>query len=305
MQRLFRIALVAFLAVFGVLIIMNVSIMNNLNKSNEIETEIEIPKIDPSAKFEEQQIIKIPNNYFSQYDNYTNIIQHIMCPSTFVYDRILKCNELRMSFMFGNCEMNKCEKCFPPNLIDESKNMAVKNFKDIYKSTKKKRHNKLLNLLISNNIKPYNNYPLIIMVMNGGYGLLFYNWVCSLENHNLNYIKKQTLIIATDNKAKNIAIKSGFNIIYELNFMKNAGLNIGKETYSGMEAKFGKLGNSYNYLVSLQIAIISDLIELNYNILFQDIDIVWIKDPIPYIIVCIYLILHCMRNCDVYKYIDT
>jgi len=116
------------------------------------------------------------------------------------------------------------------------------------------------------------------MVMNSGYALLFYNWVCSLDNNKLGYIRDKTLIIATDKNAKKHANNAGFKMVYVPDWLITDDLSIGENVYSSMISNI-----NYNYLVGLQVSMIRDLIHMDYNILFQDIDLVWIKDPLKYI----------------------
>ena len=205
-----------------------------------------------------------------------NIKDDVSCPSTFVYDRILKCNELRLQFTFGKCEMNKCHQCFPPNL-DERRNNIVKKFMDSYTETMETRYKAMNTTINKNNIYPGNKTPLIVMVMNKGYLVFFYNWLCSLEYNKIKHIKENTLLIVTDKYAKEVAIKTGFKMIYEPEWFINS-FNIGIKKYSSVIAN-----QNYNYLVALQISVIADLVLMGYNVLFQDIDIVYIKNPVPYI----------------------
>ena len=117
------------------------------------------------------------------------------------------------------------------------------------------------------------------MVFNYGYSWLFYNFICSLSyNKILNDIKNRTIIVTTDLFSKNLVESTGFMTHYPLWL----GSKILSQITSKAAASFALGG--HKWIVSIQIALITDLIEMGYNVLMQDIDIIWFNNPINYLL---------------------
>ena len=98
---------------------------------------------------------------------------------------------------------------------------------------------------------------------------LFLNWLCGLEMLGIaSNIRDSTLIIATDEESEKLSRELGFLVVRGdwLNF------KIDKSA-----AKSFALG-PHRWTVALQIVYSYDVISLGYNIIQQDIDVVWLKD---------------------------
>ena len=84
----------------------------------------------------------------------------------------------------------------------KQENEEIKEWQTSYKATTKKRRDELKNLLLTHNIKPEDDEPIILMVINRGYLYLFYNFVCSLEYNQIEGIKERILVIPTDKETQ-------------------------------------------------------------------------------------------------------
>ena len=208
------------------------------------------------------------------------------CPDVFPNQKQLSlkklrnvCSHLRDFKIHGNCDIKNCSKCMPPN----SKSMPwtdndVVPYLDAYDSTETQRHNKLQSLL--SHINPNDSKPIVLIVFNYGYSYLFFNWACSIEYNQLDIdheIRNRTVVITTDFKAKSMLESKGFLVYYP----EWLGTWILKHIDEKASERFAN--GPHRWIVSIQIATLNDLVQLGYNVILQDSDIVWNKNPITYL----------------------
>ena len=148
-----------------------------------------------------------------------------------------------------------------------------------YIDTMQQRREDLESMLSSSMIKE--NDAVILMSVNFGFSWLFANWACSLE-HNLKKnqieeIKQRTIVLVTDERAQKVVNSMGFMTHYP-NWLGTELLS--QITEDGAHS-FG-IG-SHIEINALSIALLNDLIQLNYSVLMQDVDLVWKRDPINYL----------------------
>ena len=98
---------------------------------------------------------------------------------------------------------------------------------------------------------------------------LFLNWLCGLESLGIaSNIRDTTIIIATDEQSESIAKNLNFSVIRSdwlpFKLDKNAAVSF--------------LQGPFKITVALQIIYTFDVISLGYNVIQQDIDVVWFKD---------------------------
>ena len=153
-------------------------------------------------------------------------------------------------------------------------------YKQQYDKTMKERRDSLESML-SPSINRKND-TVILMTVNYGFSWLFSNWVCSLE-HNLNEneiqnIKSKTIVVVTDEKSEKLVNSMGFMTHFPVWLGPNILSNI-EEDASDF---FGE--RSHTEINMLTIMLMNDLMQLNYNVLVQDVDIVWNKNPINYLL---------------------
>lgn len=102
------------------------------------------------------------------------------------------------------------------------------------------------------------------------------NWVCGLELQNIAQdIRKTTIIIATDAGSEQLAKKLDFSVV--------RGDWIQKFKIDTKAAKQFSRG-AHRWTVSLQIVYAMDVVALGYDILQQDVDVVWLKDVRKYFV---------------------
>ena len=129
------------------------------------------------------------------------------------------------------------------------------------------------------------------MVFNHGYSWLFYNLLCSLDYNDID-IRNRTIIVTTDRESEKLVQATGFNAHYPE--------WLGESILSKISSKAAKsfaLG-AHKWTVSMQIALIADLIHLGHDVIMQDIDMIWYKSPIPYLQQAIF------KNMDIQMSVD-
>jgi hypothetical protein len=113
----------------------------------------------------------------------------------------------------------------------------------------------------------------IVMVCNTGQSDLFVNFVCSAESRGFgDLVREKVLLFATDEGmleiAQGLGIKAFYNEkIFEKMPEKEAG-RYGDKLFTQM---------MYAKVVSVQL-----INALGYDVLFQDVDLVWYKNPLPF-----------------------
>ena len=151
------------------------------------------------------------------------------------------------------------------------------------------RRNEILSLV--SHLRPKIDGPIILMVFNHGYAWLFYNLLCSLQYNNID-IRNRTIIVTTDEESQKLVSDTGFMT----HFPDWLGQSIQGRITKKAAASFA-LG-AHKWIVSIQIALITDLIELGYDVIMQDIDMIWYKNPLPYLMNPIY------QNIDIQMSVD-
>ncbi|ETO03993.1 hypothetical protein RFI_33409, partial [Reticulomyxa filosa] len=102
-------------------------------------------------------------------------------------------------------------------------------------------------------IRPVRDGPVILMVMNYGYSWLFLNWVCSVDSNDMSYLRRRTIVVVTDLRAKEVVENAGF-IAYYPHWL---GDDLLKKIDPEFPDRFS-LG-AHKYTVALQIAQMADL----------------------------------------------
>lgn len=114
------------------------------------------------------------------------------------------------------------------------------------------------------------NNTLVVMFSNHGQSELIINFCCSARARSLDL--SAVLVFATDIETKELLDGLGLTVFYDKrNFERlpsDAAKDFGDETFSTM--------------MLAKVFCIQTAIMLGYDILFQDADIVWFKDPLPF-----------------------
>mmetsp|Transcript_25099 Transcript_25099/g.32425 ORF Transcript_25099/g.32425 Transcript_25099/m.32425 type:complete len:430 (+) Transcript_25099:82-1371(+) len=118
--------------------------------------------------------------------------------------------------------------------------------------------------------------PIVTMAVNEGQLYLFLNWFCSCLHINIDP-RKYTYMIPTDKGSHDVLVENGFHV-EPLTWMVDAGVKI-SPTYDGLANAYG-----HTFINSVVIFGIGSLIEKKYPVLYSDVDLVWLRDPIPFLL---------------------
>jgi len=177
------------------------------------------------------------------------------------------CDPHTSIFPFLYCEDDhtcmKCMEKYPWPLLEPAK-ILRKKIKENQESTKAK----LKAIVEERGLKPGDS--IVLMVVNHGYFYQFANWACSTIKHNIP-AKDFTLLTSFDKETIDLAKKHGF-MGYHLDWF-----NVEDEAAEVFT------GGSHFYIMALEHLMRTYLVNLGYNVLFQDGDIIWRKNPMPWL----------------------
>ena len=112
--------------------------------------------------------------------------------------------------------------------------------------------------------------PIIVMVANYGQSQFFINFCCSARARGLDI--SRVLLFATDQETYELAHAMGINVFYDSRIFESIPSGAAVDYH---DLNYGRIMMSKVYCVHLVNA-------LGYDLLFQDLDLVWYRDPIPY-----------------------
>jgi nucleotide-diphospho-sugar transferase len=113
----------------------------------------------------------------------------------------------------------------------------------------------------------------LVMMVNYGYIELFRNWAISCDNRGIE-VRSWTLVFAVDQEAADCVEQLGFACYLDPT-------SYGSPCKEAIDV-FGD--SKFRALMFQKTAIVKDVLDLEYNVLFQDTDVVWFKDPMPYLL---------------------
>ena len=114
---------------------------------------------------------------------------------------------------------------------------------------------------------------ILVMMANRGYNDLFNNWVRSCDLNGLD-VRAWAVLFAVDEEAATNAEKQGFRVYLD-------GLSYGDQPREAVKI-FGD--GDFRRLMFQKTAIVQDVLELGYDVLFQDVDMIWHKDPMAFLL---------------------
>lgn len=130
------------------------------------------------------------------------------------------------------------------------------------------RYRKLRTLLGQQN----RNHAVLVMMVNYGHMDLFRNWVRSCDDHGID-VRSWALVFTVDADAAAAVGELGF-----ATYTDPASYGVhGKEAVQ----QFGDA--QFRSLMFQKTAVVKDALDLGYHVLYQDVDLVWLKDPFPYL----------------------
>ncbi|MCK5359775.1 MAG: hypothetical protein KAJ95_04070 [Gammaproteobacteria bacterium] len=111
----------------------------------------------------------------------------------------------------------------------------------------------------------------VIMAFNSGFSSLFINWVRSCELNKL-VVRERAIIFAMDEESKDIAENEGFHVCYDKNSRVLSEI--------GQSERYGD--GEFKKHMFFQNSIIRDMLAMDCEFLFQDVDLVWRASPFEY-----------------------
>jgi hypothetical protein len=112
--------------------------------------------------------------------------------------------------------------------------------------------------------------PIIVMVANHGQSQFFINFVCAAKSRGLDI--SRVLLFATDQETYHLAESMGIAVFYDDRVFASIPSGAAKDYH---DMNYGRIMMSKVYCVHL-------INSMGYDLLFQDLDIVWYKNPLEY-----------------------
>ena len=136
-----------------------------------------------------------------------------------------------------------------------------------FEAKRKRRHFKLESLLRRQNHKNV----VLVMLVNHGHLDLFRNWVRSCDDRGIE-VRSWTLVFTVDADAAHGVEQLGFTYYTD------------PTSYGDHSKEAVKVFGDFQFrlLMFQKTAIVKDVLDLGYRVLFQDVDVVWMKNPLAY-----------------------
>ena len=110
----------------------------------------------------------------------------------------------------------------------------------------------------------------VVSAFNAGFIPLLRNWAASCDDHRID-VRTRTILFPTDEAANDAGRNLGFATCFDP-------LSYSEQPREAVPA-YG--GTGFANCVFLKLAMAQDMLELGYEFLLQDMDLVWFADPIP------------------------
>lgn len=112
---------------------------------------------------------------------------------------------------------------------------------------------------------------MLVMTFNAGFARLFLNWARSCERFGID-VRDKALLFPTDAEAAKLVEQAGYRGYFDADSAILRGM--------GISAQYGD--PEFVKHMFYQNAVIRDVLSLGYDILFQDVDVVWRRNPLDY-----------------------
>lgn len=126
--------------------------------------------------------------------------------------------------------------------------------------------------IINNDVSDPSSKTLIVLTCNKGQSIMFRNFVCNARAKGLDL--SHIVMFATDKATVNLSKELGINVWYDEAIFGSMPEDSAKR-YG--DRVFARMMMAKVYCVHL-------VMSLGYNVLFQDVDIVWHQNPLPYLL---------------------
>ena len=118
----------------------------------------------------------------------------------------------------------------------------------------------------------HKGHLVLIMTLNRGHLDLLLNWIRSCDHHGIE-VRSWTIVFAFDDDTARRLAQQGFTVYCDASSYGDPPKEAAREYADGTFAR----------LMFPKTAIVQDVLELGYDVLFQDVDMVWMEDPAPYL----------------------
>lgn len=139
---------------------------------------------------------------------------------------------------------------------------------DAFEAGSERRRRELSSILN----RHHRDNTVLAMTLNGGFAGLLLNWIESCDRHGIE-IRSWTLIAALDEDTATRFEKQGFAVLYP-------GTDYGRHRIEAV-AEYGD--EDFRDLMFPKTAVVQDLLSIGFDVLFQDVDLVWLKDPFDFL----------------------
>ncbi len=112
----------------------------------------------------------------------------------------------------------------------------------------------------------------VVMSHNSAYAPLFANWHASCVDHGID-VRHQTIVFPMDEEAESAARRLGYETFFDPESYGTYGQN--------ENVRFGD--RQWIDCLFMKNAVMGDMLALGVDVLLQDVDIVWRRNPIPYL----------------------
>jgi len=110
----------------------------------------------------------------------------------------------------------------------------------------------------------------VVSTLNAGFVPLLRNWVASCDRHHID-CRCRTLLFPMDEVADEVARELGFATYFDIE-------SYGEHPRAAIKT-YGDTG--FASCIFLKLAMAQDMLQLGYDLLLQDMDMVWFADPLP------------------------
>jgi len=117
-----------------------------------------------------------------------------------------------------------------------------------------------------------NRSTFVVSTFNTGFTSMLANWAASCDRHHID-CRAATILFPMDKNADHFARGLGFETYYD------------GASYGDLPTKYSEAFGDADFVkcMFIKTAMIQDLLLLGYDVLLHDIDMVWFKDPLPYL----------------------
>jgi len=128
----------------------------------------------------------------------------------------------------------------------------------------------LLQQLVNRGFVPNTDMDVVVMVLNDGVMDVFLNYICSCRQHN---ISVERVLVFTSNK----------ELVPLIEATGAMGIHADSFAVVSKEASGVYLDKTFSDMMWYKAFSVWLVLRLKFNVLFQDVDLVWFKDPFPYL----------------------